>query len=254
MDAQNDMSLVNGSNVNYGNAYFKPITSSATEANKPYMIKIENDAIEETADGLLFTVSQKGSSIIKTPTADAVPTANNKPFCTGAIIKGEQTSGKFGSDTYQFTNYASYSGNIFDRAVSENVFYFGNTNNKYVDLHTLARSAGQYLYVYPFRGVYTYEGNRFNAKSMRWFNICYDENPTPQSETTAISNMPAWASLMIRTDKGSISLTAKKDQTVDILSVSGVKMERVQMASGDTKVVSLPAGVYVVNGTKIVVK
>lgn len=254
MDAQNDMSLVNGSNVNYGNAYFKPITSSATEANKPYMIKIENDAIEETADGLLFTVSQKGSSIIKTPTADAVPTANDKPFCTGAIIKGEQTSGKFGSDTYQFTNYASYSGNIFDRAVSENVFYFGNTNNKYVDLHTLARSAGQYLYVYPFRGVYTYEGNRFNAKSMRWFNICYDENPLPQSETTAIQAMPDWADLMIRTDKGSISLTAKKDQTVDILSVSGVMMERVQMASGDTKVVSLPAGVYVVNGTKIVVK
>jgi len=200
-------------------------------------------------------VSQKGSSIIKTPAPDAAPTGtNDKPFCTGALIKGEQTSGQFGSDTYQFTNYASYSGNIFDRAVSENVFYFGNTNNKYVDLHTLARSAGQYLYVYPFRGVYTYEGNRFNAKSMRWFNICYDENPTPQSETTAIQSMPDWADLMIRTGKRCISLTATKNQSVDILSVSGVKMERVQMASGDTKVVSLPAGVYVVNGTKIVVK
>lgn len=261
MDATNDLALKEGSAVNYGNAYFKAISGNATKANTPYMIKIDG-----TTSDIDFIVSQKGASIEKTPARadgvapigvlpNVVPTgAGDAPFCTGALIEGAKTEGTFDNKTYHFTNFASYSGNKYDRAVSEDVFYFGNTSNYYADLHTLARSAGQYLYVFPFRGVYTYTSEGNSAKFMRWFNICYDENPTPQPEATAIDKMPSWANLMITSGKGNLTMTATKAQTVNILSVSGVKTGRVKINAGESQVVNLPAGVYIVNGTKIVVK
>ncbi len=269
MDTNNDLSLIAGSSVNYGNAYFNPITGNATKANTPYMIKIEG-----TTDDIDFIVSQKGAFIEKTPArvdgvepigvlANVVPTGTNEitkevePICTGALIEGAKTEGTFDSKAYHFTNFASYSGNKYDRAVSENVFYFGNTNNKYVDLHTLSTSGkdgGRYLYVFPFRGVYAYTSEGTSAKFMRWFNICYGENPTPQSETTAISNMPAWASLMVWPGKGCITITATEQQKLSIVSVSGVNMANVEIGAGDTQVVNLPAGIYIVNGTKMIVK
>lgn len=268
MNATNDLALKEGSAVNYGNAYFNPISGNATKANTPYMIKIDGN----TSD-IDFIVSQKGAFIEKTPArADGVepigvlanvPTGTNEetnkvePICTGALIEGAKTEGTFDSKAYHFTNFASYSGNKFDRAVSENVFYFGNTTNNYVDLHTLStkgKDGGRYLYVFPFRGVYAYTSEGSSAKFMRWFNICYGENPTPQPETTAIDKMPSWANLMITTGKGSLTMTATKAQTVNILSVSGVKTGRVKINAGESQVVNLPAGVYIVNGTKIVVK
>ena len=268
MDATNDLALKEGSAVNYGNAYFNPISGNATKANTPYMIKIDG-----TTSDIDFIVSQKGASIEKTPARTDgvapigvlanVPTGTNEetnkvePICTGALIEGAKTEGTFDSKAYHFTNFASYSGNKFDRAVSENVFYFGNTTNNYVDLHTLStkgKDGGRYLYVFPFRGVYAYTSEGSSAKFMRWFNICYGENPTPQPETTAIDKMPSWANLMITTGKGSLTMTATKAQTVNILSVSGVKTGRVKINAGESQVVNLPAGVYIVNGTKIVVK
>ena len=257
MDGQNEMSI---EGVNWGNAYFKPIQTNTTEANKPYMIKIES--VPANATELEFVVSQKGSGIYKTPDFDDMPTGNdNANICTGKLFKGAETQGTYTilnddeslkyRKTYSFTNYASYSGNKFDRAVTEDVFYFGTTNNKYVDLH-------RYLYVYPFRGVYYYtateEGDASGAKFMRGFNICYGENPTQTSETTAIKDMPKWADLMLRTGKRTITLTATKDQTVDIYSMNGVKTRQIEMNAGESQVVTVPSGVYIVNGTKIVVR
>lgn len=277
MEGENEMSV---EGINWGNAYFKPIQTTTTEANKPYMIKIEKANIPTDATELEFTVSQKGSGIYKTPDFDEVPKLKKEDkmvenevdygqvvaICTGKLFKGADTEGTYtitndnGSDyvkTYSFTNYASYSGNKFDRAVTENVFYFGTTNNKYVDLHTLSGKY-RYLYVYPFRGVYYYtyteEGNATGAKFMRGFNICYGENPTETSETTAIKNMPQWADLMLRTGKRTITLTATKDQTVDIYSMNGIKTRNIEMNAGESRVVTVPSGVYVVNGTKIVVR
>ena len=274
MLGESNMSLENGSGVNYGNAYFQPITGTFTMPNTPYMIKIDNSSNQNSDEDLTFIVTQKGSSIVKTPALPSdfsdVPTelkddedVVNEPdyntqvaVCTGRLIKGADTQGTFGGKTYTFTNYASYSGNKYDRAVTENVFYFGNTNNKYVDLHTLSAKY-RYLYVYPFRGVYYYSTSgesESGAKFMKYMNICYGENPTQQSETTAIKDMPKWADLMLRTGKRTIILTATKDQTVSIYGMNGVKTRQIEMNAGESQVVTVPSGVYVVNGTKIVVR
>ena len=42
METGAQMATVEGSGVNYGTAYFKPLTTSVTAANKPYMIKVES--------------------------------------------------------------------------------------------------------------------------------------------------------------------------------------------------------------------
>lgn len=278
MEATNTLSR---EGINYGNAYFKPITTKTTEANKPYMIKIDKNDIDENAEKIVFTVSQKGSSIVKTPELANVPKREKVDeavkeeedygkevnICTGSLIAGDNTTGTYSiynSDetlkyrkTYSFTNYASYSGNKYDRAVTEDVFYFGETNNKYVDLHTLSGKY-RYLYVHPFRGVFFYtateEGDATGAKFMKWLNICYGENPILPGETTAIKNMPKWADLMLRTGKRTIILTATKDQTVSIYGMNGVKTRQIEMNAGESQVVTVPSGVYVVNGTKIVVR
>lgn len=278
MEATNSLSR---EGINYGNAYFMPITTKTTEANKPYMIKIDKNDIDENAENIVFTVSQKGSSIVKTPELANVPKrmkvdeavkeeedyGEEVNICTGSLIAGDNTTGTYSiynSDetlkyrkTYSFTNYASYSGNKYDRAVTEDVFYFGETNNKYVDLHTLSGKY-RYLYVHPFRGVFFYtateEGDATGAKFMKWLNICYGENPILPGETTAIKNMPKWADLMLRTGKRTIILTATKDQTVSIYGMNGVKTRQIEMNAGESQVVTVPSGVYVVNGTKIVVR
>ena len=269
MDATNDLALKDGSSVNYGNAYFKAISGNATKANTPYMIKIDG-----TTDDIDFIVSQKGAFIEKTPArvdgvepigvlANVVPTGTNEftkevePICTGALIEGAKTEGTFDSKAYHFTNFASYSGNKYDRAVSEDVFYFGNTSNNYLDLHTLStkgKDGGRYLYVFPFRGVYHYTADGTSAKFMRWFNICYDENPSPQTEATVVNSLLAGNGLTITSGKGFLHMTATLGQTVNILSVSGVTSRRAKLNAGESQVVNLPAGIYIVNGIKIVVK
>jgi hypothetical protein len=49
-------------------------------------------------------------------------------------------------------------------------------------------------------------------------------------------------------------MTATLGQTVNILSVSGVTSRRAKLNAGESQVVNLPAGIYIVNGIKIVVK
>ena len=238
------MKPVAPSTVDYGTAFFEPYTENVTQANKPYMVKVES--IDESVSNnkkISFIATQKGSSIVKTPTD-----ISNK------FIEGESASGKFEDVTYNFTNYASYSGSVYDRAESENVFYFAK--NKYVDLHTLIKSK-QYLYVYPFRGVYTYETNASGAKMMKGFYISYNLDEMEDAGlVTALQEMDAEtnADLMIRSGKGMLTITSTRDQNVSIRSISGMTIKNANLSAGGSTTVSLPAGIYIVNNTKITVK
>ena len=72
--------------------------------------------------------------------------------------------------------------------------------------------------------------------------------------TTGIDEAVAEIDLMIRAGKGTLSLTATRAQDVNIHAVNGVNMKRVELEAGESQTVILPAGIYIVNGTKIVVK
>lgn len=255
------MATVEGSSVNYGTAYFEPLTESVTKANKPYMIKVES-IDESVSDGntISFIATQKGSSIVKTPepatmlTGTSEVTGKTEPLFSGLFIMGETAKAKYNDENFDFTNYASYSGGKFDRAVSENVFYFAN--NRYLDLHTLYPGNQQYLMSYPFRGVYTYSTTATSsAKRMKGFYISYNLDEMEDAGfTTGLEELGTKADMMIRSGKGFITITTTADQKFTIRTINGLTLRNVSVNASSTTTVNLPAGIYIVNNTKITVK
>lgn len=245
-----EMALEEGSSVDHGTAFFKPLQNvESTAANTPYMLSIVSRGTVK--DGENFVVGQKGSSIVATPTNGAENTIG-----TGKLHTGETADATFKGKTYAFTNKATFSGAKFDRALSENVFYFAA--GKYLDLHTLAKSAGRYLYIYPFRGVYTYPNNgawvsqSSAAKAMKWFDISFDE-PNYSNIPTGIEDATD-ADLIVKVGKGIVTMSASRAQDVNINTLSGMSMKRVVLEAGDTKTVNLPSGIYMINNVKVIVK
>ena len=59
---------------------------------------------------------------------------------------------------------------------------------------------------------------------------------------------------MIRSDRGKLTITASRSQDVVIRSVNGMVVKNTNVEAGNTTTVALPAGIYVVNNTKITVK
>lgn len=241
------MATEGSSSVNYGTAYFEPLTTSVTAANKPYVIKVESiDESVSNGNKISFIATQKGSSIVKTPELVT------KDVFSGSFIKGETAKAKYNDGNFDFTNYASYSGGKFDRAVSENVFYF--SKNKYVDLHTLYPGTLRYLMSYPFRGVYTYTASA-GAKLMNGFFISYNLDEMEDAGfATRLEQLGKNADMMIRSGKGFITITATADQKFTIRSLNGMSYKNVSVSGGNTTTVNLPAGIYLVNNTKITVK
>jgi hypothetical protein len=257
---------VEGSNVNYGTAYFAPLTEKTTVANTPYMINVKSITSSASEDNTIsFIATQYGSDIVETPLpkADEMPigtvegTNDSAPYFSGKLIQGNYTSGKFKDIDYYFTNYASYSGGKFDRAVSENVFYFAK--NMYLDLHTLNPGL-RYLMSYPFRGVYIYDTSEpptpsNGAKIMRGFVISYDlDDMVDLGIATDVDKVSTRPDLMIRTERGLMTISASRTQDVVIRSVNGMVVKNANVEAGNTTTVALPAGIYLVNNVKIAVK
>lgn len=245
MKAGQSMKTQEGSTINYGTAYFAPITASKTTANRPYMIHVDTDVTDGT---ISFIATEKGAGITATPAATA-NAGSTGVFFTGETPQANVTLTDNTSNDYYFANKGTYSGGVFDRAVSEDVFYFAN--DKYLNLHTLSAKK-QYFYLYPFRAAYVYSTTAPTAKQMRGFFIDFGDefgdNPT------GINKVTAEADLMIRAGKGVLYLAASRDQNVAIHTINGMNVSRIVMNAGEPQVVSLPAGIYIVNGTKIVVK
>ncbi|MBR6417244.1 MAG: hypothetical protein IKS36_00380, partial [Bacteroidales bacterium] len=228
----------------YGQALFTNVEGDATEANKPYMVVAEDNGENS------FVAAQTGAKVLAT-------TDMKKRSIGGGEYKylymGEEVSGSVDTPSSNITLTAEggYSGQIYDRAHSEAIFYFAE--NKFYNLYRL-KSYKRYLYSYPFRGVYSFAGTiDNNVKSMNGFDITFDEglwntNGIVDMTSTKVPDMA------VRTGKGFIQISSTKDQTVRVLSLNGTTFNKVTMNAGDSKTISLPAGVYVVNNVKITVK
>lgn len=261
-----EMSL-EGNSVNHGTAFFGPLTTATTEANTPYMIEVKSTSAA-TTDDFSFIIAEKGAKIIATNID-----GEDNPNGTGWLHTGEEdVNATFGNYAYTFTNKATFSGAKFDRAakdnsgkeVGEDVFYFAG--NQYLDLHTLvmyqdgihdAAHLNQYLYIYPFRGVYTYtktlKPGTTGAK-MNSFDISFDEYVKNFGIATDLDKTGTTPDLMIRSGRGMLTITASRSQDVVIRSVNGMVVKNTNVEAGNTTTIALPAGIYVVNNTKITVK
>ncbi len=221
-----------GSDVDYGISYFGPITPNdegQSEANVPYMVKVDEDSFESIeGENFSFVATQKGAKIAKTPAANFVQR-----------LEGVKTMGDV-----TFINEATYSGKTYPRTA--NVFYFAK--NMFLNIHTLVDYKPT-LYVFPFRSVYTYTGNL--ANKLNWLEISYDED---FADGIKPMSMPANADLMIRSGNGMLEMEALRGQTVTVRSLAGTTVNTVSLNAGDSKTINLPSGVYIVNNVKIIVK
>ena len=245
-----DMTLeMKEANHDYGVGYFKKVNVAYTSANVPYMVNLDKQAVQGT--DYSFVAAQTGGKIFAT-TGMQKRTAGGgtyKYLFNGTAVSGFASDVPGGSLT--LTPEGSYSGEIYDRAHSNAIFYFAN--NKFLNLYKLMATK-RYLYMYPFRGVYTFDGTYApnSVKSMNGLNISF-EDPLGLDgiRDMATANTP---DLAVRSGKGFIQVTSAKAQMVNILSLNGTTYSRVMLNSGDSKTVTLPAGVYVVNNVKIIVK
>ena len=236
LQADNCMSYTNepaGNPIDYyeNYAHFVDYTGTLTEANKPYMVHVENAPAETSC---LFTALQYGATIKATSGMNG----------TDYTFNGDNATGTLANTACTFTPKASYAGNKLDK--TGNYFYFAK--NWFLCSKNIV--SGPWLYVYPFRGYFMYEGSTSASR----FGIVFDEN---NKQTDGIENTLTGDNsngISVSTGDRAIIIAAPADTTIRITHVGGSVMTKLSLKAGEQQTVSVPAGIYIVNDRKVVVK
>lgn len=216
-------------------AHFSPFKGvPVTKPNQAYVVSI--DQVEETnSDKVLFVVRQSGSTIEATPATLAKP-----------LIQGETATGKIKGEATTLVNYGSYCGVKVPK--TEGIFYFNK--DKFIS-SLLLDDRFQDVYVLPFRSYYACQNG---ANNVRYLNISLE----PNNETSWIDNATETATtsagFMFSAETGKLTITATKDLRTNIRNINGQTIDTTSLKAGETRTVALPSGIYMVNGTKVVVR
>lgn len=217
----------------YGPAVFFTKTKNTEIApNTPFALKVEDKGNSEDS----FTLRQYGSNIVKTPTKDAL-------FSAEVITSTGNLKDKEGIEhSYKFSHVGTFSGAKV--AKSPTIFYFAN-NGYYssADLNAQYKTVD----VYPFRSVYQITGG---GAKVGFLMLVEGENP---EMTTGISDVDK-VFTGVTTGNGYITITSDADTTYRIRSVSGQSIDALNLKAGESRTVYVPAGIYLVNGLKVLVK
>ena len=208
-----------GTTDQYGNGNFELIGGEETEANRPYMVEV----ISANGSDYSFIAAQKGSNIIATP---------------GTTFTGETAGG--------LTNTGTYSGVTLS---TENKFYYF-TRDKYV-LSETAKGKYTEIYVQPFRAYYV--GSSAGSK-LSMFEIVYDELDENDGLITGITDVRTRGPLSVVTGHGNMMLTSTEDINVTVCNIKGTVVANLKMTAGEQQNINVPAGVYLVNKNKVIVK
>ena len=236
LQTDNCMSYTNepaGNPIDYyeNYAHFVDYTSTLTEANKPYMVHVVNAPAETSC---LFTALQYGATI------KATSGMNEDDY----TFNGDNATGTLANTACTFTPKASYAGTKLDK--TGNYFYFAK--NWFLCSKNIV--SGPWLYVYPFRGYFMYEGSTSASR----FGIVFDEN---NKQTDGIENTLTGDNsngISLSTGDRAIIIAAPADTTIRITHVGGSVMTKLSLKAGEQQTVSVPAGIYIVNDRKVVVK
>lgn len=213
------------------NGHFTPCSGvSKTEANKPYLVNIDKYPDSATDDNVMFTLRQRGTTIVKTPSS----------------LDGETAQGTVDGKAMSLANRGTYSGEKIAKA--KGVFYFNkdlfvsslNLDERYPD-----------VYVLPFRTWYDCVGSANRA--VRYIRISTE----PNTNTTNISQVAVDAvdaGFDCSANSGMLTVKATKDVRVSVRAINGKTLGVAMLRAGDSRTFSLPNGIYVVNGTKVMVR
>lgn len=226
-----------GDEINEGKGWyvhFIPYTSSTehTEANVPYMVHVTKAPNDEDVS---FTALEYGSNIMPTQVGQ-----------DGTITMDETCTGTYDGKTITLTPKATYSGTQVDK-MKDKCFYWGN--NVFNSSWTLS---DRYTYVdaMPFRAWLACEG--ISAAKAATLYAVFGENTTP---ATGISNVEQSSDeLTIEGSTGALTIVSPSDRVLDIRNTQGMLFKRVALRAGEQVVTSLPSGIYLVAGKKVIVK
>ncbi len=224
----------------YGVGHFENITGMS-EANAPYVVTVTS---KQEGD-YNFNVRATGS-LVK---ATGDPYATGYDSADGGIFIGQSSTATVDGTSYSLTPTGSYMGKEIENASTANpaVFYF--SKDHFVTTRTL--DAGKSLKILPFRSYYEY--NASAGAKLTKFRIVFGDYEGENS-TTGINKVERNADLAVIPGKGIITLMARADKDVTIYAVSGMTVDKCNLKAGDTRTVTVPAGIYVINGVKMVVK
>ena len=213
-------------------AHFSPCTGvSTTQPNDAYIVRIDRAAMTEKEAKLMFILRQRGSTIVKTP--------------VGRTIQGAASSGTVDGQNMDLIPQATFSGAEVDKM--KPIFYF----NKDKFVSSLALEMSNTVKVLPFRSYYDCTGT--GTRNIRYINISLEPNNDPtdiQEVTTDATN----AGFVFSAQAGQLTVKATKDLRVSVRNVSGQTIDVKALKAGESHSVKLPSGIYVVNGTKVMVR
>lgn len=215
-------------------AHFSPCTGvSTTQPNDAYIVRIDRAEMTEKEAKLMFILRQRGSTIVKTP--------------KGRTIQGAASSGTINGQNIDLTPQATFSGAEVDK--TKGIFYFNK--DKFVSSRTL--DVVPTVYVLPFRSYYDCTGMGTGKRNIRYINISLEPNNTP-TDIQEVTSKATNAGFVFSSQAGQLTVKATKDLRVNVRNVSGQTIDVKALKAGESHSVKLPSGIYVVNGTKVMVR
>jgi len=211
---------------------------NVTTANTPYLVNVLNPPAD---NNLSFVVTQNGTTIKSTTDMDA--TTYNY---SGESASGSSAIGSSGVVNYSFSCYANYSGSRLDRDIGTFFYY---ANNKFLSSDQLADTYPT-VYQYPFRVYYT-ATKSYNVKGISSMSVVLSEG---NGEITGIDDTSDSTGLTVTSGRGYVAITAGAGQRVQVFSLSGVKILDDMMNAGDMRTFDFPPGIYIVNGSKVIIR
>lgn len=224
-----------GEYIYEADAHFSTFTGvPVTKPNQSYIVSI--DQMEETnSDKVLFVVRQSGSTIEATPATLTQP-----------LIQGETATGKIKGEATTLVNYGSYCGVKVPK--TDGIFYFNK--DKFISSLLLDERFHD-VYVLPFRSYYACQNG---ANNVRYLNISLEPNTETSWIDNATETATTTAGFMFSAETGKLTITATKDLRTNIRNINGQTIDTTSLKAGETRTVALPSGIYMVNGTKVVVR
>lgn len=215
-------------------AHFSPCTGvETTQPNDAYIVRIDRAEMTEKEAKLMFILRQRGSTIVKTPMS--------------RTIQGTASSGTVDGQSMDLIPQATFSGAEVDKA--KGIFYF----NKDKFVSSLALDMSNTVKVLPFRSYYDCTGMGTGKRNIRYINISLEPNNTP-TDIQEVTSKATNAGFVFSSQAGQLTVKATKDLRVNVRNVSGQTIDVKALKAGESHSVKLPSGIYVVNGTKVMVR
>ncbi len=226
----------------YGTAFFSPAQGKQVEANTPYALQVLENKSEDS-----FTLRQYGSNIAATP--NEAKAGNSLFSATEIISTGNLKDKDNNANEFKFSHKGSFSGYKIPKN-SPLTFYFAK-NGFYKSSDLIA--AYPNVELFPFRSVYEVTSSKpitANPIKATFFNIVIGEND--QISTGIQDNDNKYGEISV--GNGTITINAGNDNNYKIFSVAGLNTHNIDLKAGESRTISVPSGVYLVNGLKVMVK